>query len=155
MYVPELTNRPAANSVWTTQHSWTFCNDSSQQFSRSLSRVCQRVSSRHIMQWFKNHVIWFLLGNSRRLNFICQRFGTFSLFNFHRRLGTKNVYMFTNWKWIHIWYYTEVSHVFLLTPEAYTIKLERKIFQSFVLMSRFSHYDGISIVEIQGDYWIT
>jgi len=32
----------------------------------------------------------FLLGNSRRLNFICRRFGTLWLFHLHRRIGLKN-----------------------------------------------------------------
>jgi len=34
-------------------------------------------------------VVRFLLGNSRRLNFICRRFGTLCLFHLHRQVGVE------------------------------------------------------------------
>ena len=37
-----------------------------------------------------NHVVCFLLGNSRRLNFKCRRFVTLRLFHLHRWVGVKN-----------------------------------------------------------------
>ena len=39
------------------------------------------------------NVLWFLLSNSRRLNFICRRFGTLCLFHLHRRVGSHSSYL--------------------------------------------------------------
>jgi len=39
------------------------------------------------------NVVCFLLGDSRRLNFICRRFGTICLFHLHRQIGACRIYM--------------------------------------------------------------
>ena len=58
-----------------------------------------------ILSWFQTFTVFWMLYAFfwvflRRLNFICQRFGTLCLFHLHRQVGMKNFFIPTClWRW--------------------------------------------------------